>query len=34
MKEKTLKFFQVVAWGMGFIALGLLVFEIIRTLLA
>jgi len=34
MKERTLIVLQVIAWGMGFIALGLLVFEIIRTLLA
>ena len=34
MKKRNLKILQIIAWVMGFIALGLLVVEIIRTLLS
>ena len=34
MKKRWLDVFQVIAWVMGFIALGLLIFGIVRTLLA
>jgi len=32
MKKKTLEILQIIAWGMGFIALGLLIWGIIRAL--
>jgi hypothetical protein len=33
MKKKTLKLLRYVAWTLGFIALALLVYGIIRTLI-
>jgi len=32
MKKNTLKLLQIIAWIIGFIALGLLVYGIIRAL--
>jgi len=34
MKKRTLKVLQLIAWIMGFIALGLLILGIIRTLVS
>jgi len=34
MKKKTLKALQIIAWIIGFIAVALLVYGIIRALLA
>lgn len=34
MKKKTLKLLQIIAWILGFIALGLLAYGITKTLLA
>lgn len=33
MKKNTLKVFQTIAWILGFIALALLIYGIIRTLI-
>jgi len=33
MKNKNLKVFQIIAWSLGVVALGLLVFGIIRVLI-
>ncbi len=33
MKKKTLKLLRYIAWTLGFIALALLVYGIIRTLI-
>jgi hypothetical protein len=33
MKKKNLEILQFIAWGLGFIALGLLVYAIIRALM-
>jgi len=32
MKKKALKVIQIIAWALGFIALGLLVYGIIKAL--
>ena len=32
MKKKTLKVLQVIAWAIGFVALGLLIYGIIKAL--
>jgi len=34
MKKRTLKALQLIAWIMGFTALGLLIWGIIRTLIS
>jgi len=33
MKEKALKVLKIIAWTIGFIALGLLIYGIIRALI-
>jgi len=33
MKNKNLKAFQIIAWSLGVIALGLLIFGIVRVLI-
>jgi hypothetical protein len=32
MKKRMLKFLQVIAWVLGFVALGLLIYGIIKNL--
>ena len=34
MKKRTLETLQIIAWIIGFIAIGLLVYGVIRTLLS
>jgi len=34
MKKETLEVLQIIAWAMGFIALGLLIWGIIRALIS
>ena len=34
MKKRTLEILQIITWILGFIAVGLLIFGIIRALLA